>query len=73
VSEGESFLGVRRVLLVDVPDCWATLRQRVGRAVRFNGHVPLPEQMRKVHVTLYVAQHPDGFDTADQVPPLNPS
>jgi len=66
VSEGESFLGVQRVLLVDVPDCWATLRQRVGRAVRFNGHSPLPAPMRHVHVKMYVACHPDGSRTADQ-------
>jgi hypothetical protein len=66
VSEGESFLGVQRVLLVDVPDCWSTLRQRVGRAVRFNGHAPLPPPMRHVHVSLYVATHPDGSATADQ-------
>ena len=40
-SEGVSFLGVRHLLLVDVPAEPADFLQRVGRAVRFMGHAGL--------------------------------
>ena len=50
---GVSFLGVRSLILVDVPLNAVELAQRVGRAVRFMGHAALPEAERHVRVVLY--------------------
>lgn len=54
-SEGVSFFGVRRLLLVDVPLTAVDLMQRVGRAVRFMGHDRLSVDERRVDVRLYAA------------------
>ena len=54
-AEGVSFLGVRRLLLVDVPIGAVDYMQRIGRAVRFMGHAALPEAERRVEVLMYVA------------------
>ena len=51
-GEGISFLGVRRLLLADVPVNAEEWMQRVGRAVRFMGHGTLPPDERHVQVRL---------------------
>ena len=65
-SEGISFLGVRRLLLVDVPTAAIELLQRVGRAVRFMGHDSLPAEQRNVHVVLYHATLPASDESIDR-------
>jgi hypothetical protein len=57
-----SFLGVREVALVDLPVSAAEYVQRVGRAVRFNGHAGLPSKENDVRMRLYVAKLPGGSD-----------
>ena len=63
-SEGVSFLGVRQFALVDMPENAAEFVQRVGRAVRFNGHAGLPAEKSNVHVRLYCATLP--VEAADE-------
>ena len=71
-SEGVSFFAVQRLHLVDVPLSWTEYVQRIGRAVRFNGHANLLPEEKKVEVILYQAQlpqlSPTGADdrTADE-------
>lgn len=70
-SEGVSFFAVQRLHLVDVPLSWTEYVQRIGRAVRFNGHANLLPKEKKVEVILYQAQLPQlriGTDdrTADE-------
>ena len=74
-GEGVSFLGVRRLLLVDVPPNAVDFLQRVGRAVRFMGHARLPEPERRVQVVLYQAtlaraQHSAAASGVQPPPPL---
>ena len=66
-AEGVSFLGVRRLLLVDVPIGAVDFMQRIGRAVRFMGHAALPEAERRVEVLMYVAAGSEKGVTADEV------
>ena len=66
-AEGVSFLGVRRLLLVDVPIGAVDYMQRIGRAVRFMGHASLPEAERRVEVLMYVAAGSEKGVTADEV------
>ena len=54
-GEGVSFLGVRRLLLLDVPVAAVEFMQRIGRAVRFMGHAMLPAAQRRVEVLVYQA------------------
>ena len=56
-SEGVSFFHVRRLILVDVPLSCSEYQQRVGRAVRFNGHKDLDEEDKTVEVTLTLTTH----------------
>ena len=63
-SEGVSFLGVRRMLIVDVPSTAIEYIQRVGRVVRFAGHAGLNPDERNVQVKLYVGTIPTGADDA---------
>ena len=44
--------------MADVPRSYAEFRQIVGRVVRFNSHVTLPEIDRQVNVRMFVAQFP---------------
>jgi len=57
-SEGVSFFGVRQLALVDMPENAAEFVQRVGRAVRFNGHAGLPPEKSNVRLRLYCATLP---------------
>lgn len=57
-GEGISFLAVRHVVLVDVPDLWADYEQYVGRAVRMCGHHQLPPDDHSVSVAVLCAQLP---------------
>ena len=53
---------MREVGLVDLPVSAAEYVQRVGRAVRFNGHAGLPPAENNVCVRLYVAKLPGDTD-----------
>lgn len=53
-SEGISFLGVRQMLVIDVPSSAIAYIQRIGRVVRFNGHGGLPVDERCVQMRFYV-------------------
>ena len=58
-TEGISFLGVRTLILADVPPDAHSYMQRIGRAVRFMGHACYEASAdRNVDVRLYVAQLP---------------
>ena len=57
-SEGVNFKDVRHVVLLDVTPKWATVLQRVGRAVRQCSHVRLPPAKRHVRTVLMVATLP---------------
>lgn len=57
-SEGVSFLAVRQLSLVDMPETASDFLQRVGRAVRFNGHAGLPPKESIVRLRLYCATLP---------------
>ena len=68
VSQGVSFFAVRKLILVDVPPSWDEYVQRVGRAVRFNGHPSvlksgdkgLDDDEKTVEVIMYQALLPEG-------------
>jgi hypothetical protein len=57
-SEGVDFKDVRHVVLLDVTPKWASVLQRVGRAVRHCSHARLPEDSRDVQTVLMVASLP---------------
>ena len=57
-SEGVSFLAVRQLSLVDMPETASDFLQRVGRAVRFNCHAGLPPKQSSVRLRLYCATLP---------------
>jgi hypothetical protein len=60
-----SFFGVRQLALVDMPENAAQFVQRVGRAVRFNGHAGLLPAQCNVRVRLYCASLPAGAGSND--------
>ena len=57
-SEGVSFLGVRRLILVNPPASVALWKQRIGRALRACAHNKLPGVEQLVSVETYVATLP---------------
>jgi hypothetical protein len=59
---GVSFLGVRRLVLVDVPMTWASSMQRIGRALRFCGHEWLPKDEKTVELKVFVAKIEETTD-----------
>ena len=69
-SEGVSFLGVQRLIIVNPPATYTEWMQVIGRPLRActshktNG---LPEAMQVVHIDVYVATLPDGQQSADQL------
>jgi hypothetical protein len=63
---GVSFLGVRRLVMVDVPKTWASWMQRMGRVLRFCGHENLSPAERNVSIDMYVSKRPSGEETSDQ-------
>lgn len=64
-SEGVSFFCVRQLHLVDIPPSVTSYLQRVGRAIRFNGHAGLPPEECKVSVHLYCATLPSGHEPSE--------
>ena len=50
---------MRQIALVDMPENAAQFVQRVGRAVRFNGHAGLKPEKSNVRVRLYCATLPE--------------
>lgn len=57
-SEGIDFKDVRAVIMVDVPESWAKLKQRIGRAVRQCSHIRLPKAKWNVHTYILCATLP---------------
>ncbi|WP_298329559.1 DEAD/DEAH box helicase, partial [Asticcacaulis sp.] len=57
-SEGIDFKDVRAVIMVDVPESWAKLKQRVGRAVRQCSHIRLNKDQWSVHTYILCATLP---------------
>lgn len=57
-SEGVDFKDVRHVVLLDIAPKWATMLQRVGRAVRHCSHQRLPPEKRTVETVVMVASLP---------------
>lgn len=66
-SEGVSFKGVRRLILVNPPFTYADYKQRIGRALRSCDRPLYSDSERTVDVDIYVATHPDIVDTADEI------
>jgi hypothetical protein len=64
-SEGVSFVGVRRLLLAQVPPSYTALQQMLGRACRMDSHMKLLQHERNVDFNLFVATVP-GERSADQ-------
>jgi hypothetical protein len=72
-SEGVSFLNVRRIILADLspgmeqPN-WASVKQRMGRALRACSHDSLPVPLRTMWISLFVAMHrqPQYTQTIDE-------
>ena len=60
-----SFFGVRQLALVDMPNNAGQFVQRVGRAVRFNGHAGLSPAECNVRMRLYCATLPAGTGSND--------
>lgn len=65
-SEGVSFKGVRRLILVNPAPTYALHKQRIGRALRACAYTKLPLPQRNVTIDMYVATHPD-MKTADEI------
>ena len=59
-QEGIDLKGVRKVVILDPPWNESGLEQMIGRAVRYNSHVHLPEDERIVDVYLIRAIPPIG-------------
>jgi superfamily II DNA/RNA helicase len=57
-SEGIDFKDVRAVVMVDVPESWAKLKQRVGRAARQCSHIRLSKDKWKVQTFVLCATLP---------------
>jgi superfamily II DNA or RNA helicase len=57
-GEGIDLKGVRSVVVLDPPWNDASLRQVIGRAVRYNSHAHLPKNERKVNVYMMVLKEP---------------
>lgn len=58
-SEGVSFKGVRRLILVNPSLTFALHKQRIGRALRACAYEKLPKEQRNVKIDIYVASHPE--------------
>ena len=66
-SEGVSFKGVRRLILVNPPLTYADYNQRIGRALRSCDRPLYTDSERNVTIDMYVATHPSIRDTADEI------
>lgn len=53
-SEGISFIGINDLIIVDIPWSDTSLRQIIGRSIRFNSHIDLPinRQYVNIHILL---------------------
>ena len=59
-SEGVSFMHVRRIIVdpgFGLQVSWATMEQRIGRALRSCSHEGLPKHMKSVQVDMFIAVH----------------
>jgi superfamily II DNA or RNA helicase len=57
-GEGISLKGVQNVVVLDPTWNYASIYQVIGRAIRYNSHVHLPEEMRHVNIYLMIARPP---------------
>ena len=73
-SEGISLSNVRHIILADMSPglaegkttpSWGRMKQRIGRALRFCSHDDLPQNQRKLKISLYVSTV-TGITTIDE-------
>ena len=64
-SEGVSFLGVRTLIIIDVPTTITMYLQLIGRALRACGHSKLPSNKRNIEILFFVAEA-KSLMTADE-------
>lgn len=60
-TEGLSFKGTRLEQLLDPHWNMARTRQSIGRGLRFDSHLDLPEDQRQVTIERYLARLPSGM------------
>jgi superfamily II DNA or RNA helicase len=65
-GEGIDLKGVRSVVVLDPPWNDASLRQVIGRAVRYNSHAHLPKNERKVNVYMMVLKEPVNLSPSEK-------
>jgi len=65
---GIDLKGVRNMVILDVPWNKANLNQIIGRAIRFQSHVHLPVDERKVDVWILYTRKPSKHTKKDTVP-----
>ncbi len=53
---GVSFLGIRTLIIVDIPENVTTYLQNVGRVMRSCGYSNLPSNERKVELVMFAAE-----------------
>lgn len=64
-SEGISLKNVREVHIMEPFFNLSRLKQVIGRAVRLNSHIDLPENERDVYVFIYIATRPTNVSKRD--------
>lgn len=63
---GVNFVGIRRIILVNIPSDVTTYLQEVGRTMRSCVYAPLPKEDQNVHVDIMVATF-DPLRTLDDI------
>ena len=62
-SEGISFMHIRRIIIdqgYGMKVSWASMEQKIGRALRSCSHEDLPRNLRTLQVDLFIAVHSQG-------------
>lgn len=54
--EGISFTGINELIILDIPWSDAQLRQTIGRGIRFNSHILLPDNRKYINVNIIIAK-----------------
>ena len=66
VKQGLDFKNVENLIILGTQFSLADRQQIVGRGVRFNSHVNLPQKLRVVHAHQILSVGPGGKETIDQ-------
>lgn len=66
IKESYDLKGIRHMLIMNRPDNIPMLIQIMGRAVRKNSHIALPEDMRHVAVSIYTSSLSSGLTYSEQ-------